>query len=181
MGRIMRNRLLLADTRTPTNIFSPQRGFTLIELVFAIVVLAVLIGFGIPNLQSYFANQRVRAASLDLLASLTQARSEAVKCNGTVQVKADATGWNGGWTVTSDAGSCFAGETEVSSTGAHNSVNITTAGGLTTITYNPNGRVAGGETFTLCDTNNSAVVNKRSLRVDTSGAPAVTVNGKCNE
>ena len=54
-------------------------GFTLIELMFTIVVLAVLLGIGVPNFRDFIRNSRMTAAANDLLADLNLARSEAVK------------------------------------------------------------------------------------------------------
>jgi len=56
-----------------------QTGFTLIELMFTIVVLAVLLGIGVPNFRDFVRNSRLTAAANDLLADVNLARSEAVK------------------------------------------------------------------------------------------------------
>jgi type IV fimbrial biogenesis protein FimT len=56
-----------------------QTGFTLIELMFTVVVLAVLLGIGVPNFRDFVRNSRMTAAANDLLADLNLARSEAVK------------------------------------------------------------------------------------------------------
>ena len=56
-----------------------QTGFTLIELMFTITVLAVLLGIGVPNFRDFIRNSRMTSAANDLLADLSFARSEAVK------------------------------------------------------------------------------------------------------
>ena len=53
-------------------------GFTLIELMFTIVVLAVLLGIGVPNFRDFVRNSRITAAANDLLADTNLARSESV-------------------------------------------------------------------------------------------------------
>jgi len=54
-------------------------GFTLLEVMFAIAVLAVVIAFGVPNFQAFVRNGRMTAAANDIVTDFNVARSEAVK------------------------------------------------------------------------------------------------------
>jgi type IV fimbrial biogenesis protein FimT len=56
-----------------------QTGFTLIELMFTIVVLGVLLGIGIPNFRDFLRSSRISGATNDIVTDLSAARSEAVK------------------------------------------------------------------------------------------------------
>lgn len=56
-----------------------QSGFTLVELMFTLVVLAILLGIGVPNFRDFVRNSRLTSAVNGLLADLNLARSEAVK------------------------------------------------------------------------------------------------------
>ncbi|MDH3640949.1 MAG: GspH/FimT family pseudopilin [Gammaproteobacteria bacterium] len=56
-----------------------QKGFTLLELMVTLVVVAVILGFGLPGFQQLVQNNRMTSAANDLLAALNVARSEAVK------------------------------------------------------------------------------------------------------
>jgi type IV fimbrial biogenesis protein FimT len=56
-----------------------QGGFTLIEAMFTVLVLAVLLGIGVPNFRDFLRNSRMTAAANDLLGDYNFARSEAVK------------------------------------------------------------------------------------------------------
>lgn len=56
-----------------------QTGFTLIELMFTIIVLAVLLGLGVPNFRDFVRNSRITAATNDIITDFNLARSEAVK------------------------------------------------------------------------------------------------------
>lgn len=64
---------------------NPNRGFSLIELVVVIAILAVLLGLGMPSLTAYLENAKVRAAAENLLAGLQQARAEAIRLNTPVE------------------------------------------------------------------------------------------------
>lgn len=56
-----------------------QTGFTLIELMFTIVLLAVLLGIGIPNFRDFLRASRISGATNDIVTDFSVARSEAVK------------------------------------------------------------------------------------------------------
>src|SRR5689334_8652619 len=80
------------------------RGFTLIELLVAIAVLVIGLGLGVPAFKQTIAAQRVKNASFDLFSALNYARSEAVKRNTSISLKAGAStdgAWTTGWRVVS--------------------------------------------------------------------------------
>lgn len=70
-----------------------QQGFTLYELLVTVVVAGVIIGFGVPNLRQFQLNNRMVAASNDLLAVFSMARTEAIKRKTNVAVCSSAN-WN---------------------------------------------------------------------------------------
>lgn len=56
-----------------------EKGFTLIELMITLLVAAVILGVGVPNFQEFIANNRMAAATNDVISALHMARSEAIK------------------------------------------------------------------------------------------------------
>jgi type IV fimbrial biogenesis protein FimT len=87
------------------------RGFTLLELMVAIVVLAVLLGVAAPTFTDVMRNRRLTSQINQLVYSLALTRSEAVKRVNTVTACKSATGsacgtvgvdWEDGWIVFSD-------------------------------------------------------------------------------
>lgn len=89
-----------------------SHGFSLVELMTAIAVLALLLTVGVPNFRDAIRNSRMTSAANDLLAHVALARSEAIKRRVVVSVCAgeggdepvcDGGSFGGGWIVFEDA------------------------------------------------------------------------------
>ncbi|SFV01524.1 GspH/FimT family pseudopilin [Pseudoduganella namucuonensis] len=81
-----------------------MRGFTLVELVVALLIAGVLAGTAAPAYQTMLERQRMRAALNDLLGDIALTRSLAIG-RGAIVVLAQAdpgAGWDQGWTVFAD-------------------------------------------------------------------------------
>ncbi len=62
-----------------------SRGFTIIELMTAITIIAVLIGLGVPSLASYLQGSKLASAANSYYAGVQLARTEAIRRNLPVQ------------------------------------------------------------------------------------------------
>jgi len=58
--------------------YRPDAGFSLVELMVAIVVLAIVLAIGIPSFQSMFESSRENRANDDFISAVNLARSEAI-------------------------------------------------------------------------------------------------------
>jgi type IV fimbrial biogenesis protein FimT len=84
-----------------------QHGYTLIELMTATTMIAILLGLAVPSFRQYTANSDVTAASNDLVTALNTARSEALHratavtlCSSSDgQTCANSATWTTGWIV----------------------------------------------------------------------------------
>ena len=85
-----------------------QTGFTLYELMITLMVVAIIVSFGIPNLRDFTLNSRMTSTANDLHAAFLMARSEAAhaKTNVTICASADPAGaatcggtWDQGYVV----------------------------------------------------------------------------------
>ncbi len=74
-------------------------GFTLIELMVAVLVVSVLMGIGVPSFRDFIRDQRLRATGTDLRIALMTARSEAIKRNTALNLNPSASGWGAGWII----------------------------------------------------------------------------------
>jgi type IV fimbrial biogenesis protein FimT len=62
------------------------RGFTLLELMVTVAVLAILVTVGVPSFQDLIQNNRVTTQTNELVTALNFARTEAVKRGRNVEV-----------------------------------------------------------------------------------------------
>jgi type IV fimbrial biogenesis protein FimT len=70
-----------------------SRGFTLVELMTALAISALLVAIAVPTMRSFIENTRIRAASESLQNGLALARNEAVRRNERIEFVTEATGW----------------------------------------------------------------------------------------
>ena len=154
-----------------------RRGFTIIELMIVVVIVAILATFAAPNLSEMVGRMRLKTASGELHTSLLFARSEAIKRNAVVTiVPTNAADWSQGWQV-QDAGAvvmqrqdAFPGVTFSTRNAAY------AAQAVATIAFNGSGREsangAGGVAFVLTLPAYGNVL-ARCVVLDPSGRPAV--------
>lgn len=98
-----------------------QHGFTAIELMVVVSIVAILAALAAPSFTPIIERWRVRNATEDLTSTLYFARSEAIKRGGGIAI--DATGgWNLGWKVTYTLNGIT---TDLQNSSAPNKVSIT--------------------------------------------------------
>jgi type IV fimbrial biogenesis protein FimT len=89
-----------------------SNGFTLIELMVAVAMVAILSAVAAPSFSEMMIRSAIRSTSSDLGADLNLARAEAIRIGGRVSVCARATptastcgsDWKQGWLVFREAG-----------------------------------------------------------------------------
>jgi type IV fimbrial biogenesis protein FimT len=127
-------------------------GFTLVELAVAMAVLAILVAVAFPNFLETLRSNRVATTSNELIASLSLARSEAVRGTRGAGLCSSSDGqacggeWNDGWIVWQDVngnGAFDAGTDRVVKVAqAHPSLAI--SNGAEGIVFDPRGRPQDG-------------------------------------
>lgn len=147
-------------------------GFTLVELLITIVIVAILASIATPSYREFVAGQRIKTASFDIMSALTLARSEAIKRAAPVTAAPAGGTWTNGWSVTAADGTVLLQQTALPSlsiickSGSPSATVTCPAGGLA---YAGNGRLAAATpSFEIGSTSSSVV---RCITVDLSGRP----------
>jgi type IV fimbrial biogenesis protein FimT len=168
-------------------------GFTLIELIVTMAVAAILFVAAMPSLTIFIQNNRSTARINELHASLSLARSEAVKRNNNVSICKSSNGtgcaghaghWHHGWIVfvDNDADGVVddgEGDEIVRVQGALTGSNTLTFS-QTHVLYASNGiaRAGSNGTFTFCDTRGAA--SAKGLVIGPSGRPRLAFDSDSN-
>lgn len=138
-----------------------NRGLSLIEVLIVIAIAAILLGIGVPNLQTFILNNRLASSTHEFYTALQFARSEAVRRQTQVALvhggAAGSGNWGAGWTMFVDAngnGVQDAGE-ETLRAGAALEAPLTLYGSANFanfIAFDASGRLAtaGGGAFVIC-------------------------------
>ncbi len=146
---------------------SKEQGFTLIELMISIAMLAVLLGLAAPSYRTFVTSNRLTAQANELVADLSLARNEAASRSRNVQVCIAASStscagsgsdWAAGWIVWVDNNnnsSLEAGEIIKYTAPLAGGVSMAATGpsSLSSLVYLPFGGFSAGSTswtFTLC-------------------------------
>lgn len=163
-------------------------GFTLIELMIAIALVAILLATAVPALEDFTNDARQTGAINDFVAAIHLARNTAITTNSRVTMCASASGtnceltaWENGWIVFGDLnanGSLDVGERIVSASSAVEGLDIQSGEFPASLMYRPNGRAMtnaltgnSGE-FAVCDFR--GVEHAKVILVELSGRPRMS-------
>ena len=167
---------------------APSRGFTLIELMIAVGLTALLLSMAVPALNAFTNNARQTSAINDFVSSMHIARSTAVTTNFRVTVCASTNGnscgavdWDQGWIVFMDRDSdqvVDGDEVIAAASDGIEGLSIQSAEFGQFLMYRPNGRVMNASVngnsgqFTVCD--ERGVDYAKVMILDLSGRPRLS-------
>jgi type IV fimbrial biogenesis protein FimU len=149
-----------------------NQGFTLIELMITVVILAVFAAIAVPSFTSFVNNNRLQSVSNELSSLLLYARSSAVQ-NNTAHIVCLSSGT---WTV--KRASLCSSTNDLRSMTSPTGATIAASAGLMPIIFNPNGTTATttDPRFIIC--NGTDVTSGYTLTVRTTGQIRVWSKGK---
>ena len=146
-------------------------GFSLIEMMVVISIVAILAAIAIPSFQSIIRNQRIKNSSYEMFTSLMVARSEAIKRNTDITVAPVTAGsWKDGWTIS-------AGGTVLKNQEALKGIAV--SGAPASLTYKRTGRLSAAATPFQFDINPADSNFIRCITIELSGLPR-TKKGACS-
>lgn len=153
----------------------PARGFTLMELLIAVAIAALLFAIGVPTFRNVATGSQLTSTANNLLASIQLARSEAIKRNVAVAVCPSSNGddcdlggdWEIGWIV-------HDGVTVIQrQAGLPAGYLMTQSGGTTELEFQPIG-IAGNPTVITVCRDDPPGSQERVLSLRASGTAQVT-------
>jgi type IV fimbrial biogenesis protein FimT len=165
----MVNALLILRSRRAAR----SHGFTLIELMITLTVLAVFITLAAPSMRDLVIASQVRTAASDLYESVILARSEAIKRAANVDVIPASGNWQNGWTVQAGATVLQSRDAAPNVTIAPKRSNLATPTS-TNITFTLDGRQSTDIANVIFSTTQSAQpIESRCVLIAASGRPSI--------
>ncbi|HSC96118.1 MAG TPA: GspH/FimT family pseudopilin [Burkholderiales bacterium] len=141
-------------------------GFTLIELMITIVILAILLYVALPNFAVWMQNTQIRTAGEAILNGMQLARAEAIRRNVNVELRMDV---SSGWTARL-AGTGEVVQSRIAGEGSAAALVTITPAGAKTITFNSFGSVA---------TNTDGTPSVTEIKIDSPAIAAADSRELC--
>jgi len=167
------------------NPMKTEAGFTMIELLTVVAIVAIMAAIGIPSMMDMIRSAQLRSSTSQLYDAIILARSEAVKRNLEVDVQPgtacvnpasnNSAAWTGGWFV--QVAPC--GEL-LQQFPATQNMTITATPATGGISYLPTGRITttSANSFTFHST--KATITDRCIVISASGQPSIRTGTAAN-
>jgi type IV fimbrial biogenesis protein FimT len=141
-------------------------GFTLIELMITIVILAILLYVALPNFAVWMQNTQIRTAGEAILNGMQLARAEAIRRNVNVELRMDI---SSGWTARV-AGTGEVIQSRLAGEGSGAALVTIAPVGATTVTFSSFGSVA---------TNSDGTPTVTEIKIDSPAIAAADSRELC--
>lgn len=153
-----------------------SNGFSLIELMVTLSILGIVLGIGLPSLDSLVKSSQLKATSSKLQQSINYARGEAIKRNRSVELRAVNNDWKKGWQVFYIKSNS---EQMLRQYDSEPQVSITSDNNALILSFDSNGYLSSATSFELgVGDKTKSNYEGRTLDIFRSGQLAVSKHGK---
>jgi type IV fimbrial biogenesis protein FimT len=167
-----------------------KNGFTIIELMLTILVMAVALTIGTPSFLSSLQNNRITSQSNAMIGAISYARSEAVKlndqavtmCGSSNLTSCNTNNWEQGWIIFADTdrnGNRNGAETILrvgEALTGNNTLRLNGFASAASIRFDSQGSVANSGTFIFCDDRDEDFAKAIVMNVSGQTRPAQDEN-----
>ena len=169
---------------------APQKGFTLPELMLTVMILAILLGIGVPSFKSLMGKQELKSKVSLFTSTLAYARNEAVSRVASVAICGSngsgscsgSSDLSNGWLVfiDKDGNGTFNSGDELLKQGGESGddVSITLASSATYILYSALGESSSVRNIHMCASENTPE-NSRTVTISIVGSTRVSTGATC--
>lgn len=130
-----------------------KNGFTLMELLITIAIVAIIAVAGIPMFGDLVKNNRMTAQANSIITAMHSARNESINRGVSVRIEPIVAGsdWSAGWRIRIDGNNDndFSDSEDVVTRSFDEVKSSSLTSSVDTITYTPNGQVTSAATLTL--------------------------------
>ncbi len=169
-----------------------NQGFTIIELMIAVLVAAITLTLGVPSFVSSIQNNRLTSQLNSLIGSLNYARSEAVKlglnnvtiCGSSNGSSCNTSSWESGWIIFSDGGvtGTVDGSDQVlrieSTLSGSNTLRAYGFGSTAFVSFDKSGMVSSTGSLILCDSRDAE--EAKAIVINLSGQSRIATDDDAN-
>ncbi len=134
--------LVNSHNRAARSVGPKSFGFTLIELMVVVSILAVLAGIAAPSFRSFIGTMNSKSAAFDLIGDWSLARSEAVKQNQSATVIPLSGSWSNGWQIVAADGATLRTRSALVSSLSISCSPVGSCNPVAGVTFRPNGRLS---------------------------------------
>lgn len=159
-----------------------MRGFTIVELVVTVAVMAILLAIAAPSFKEIMLGTKLTSQANSLMASAHLARGEAIKRNQQVRLCASSDGasctgsWQQGWIVITATDAVIQSQQALPA-----GLQVIQTEGDSVLSFSPTGVGTEPATLTICQSD-PVGSQEREIHISTTGAATIkkTTTGSCS-